>query len=122
MDCLVTGASGFLGRYLVRELLARAELTDARIYVLIRDAAAAKLDALRQWWGPESARVTAVSGDLSARALGVSAQDRARLRGVAHFFHLAAIYDLEASEDALRQANVEGTAHALELAREVRAG
>jgi short-subunit dehydrogenase/thioester reductase-like protein len=122
MDCFVTGATGFLGRYLIRELLARAELADARIYALTRDATPARLDALREWWGAESARVVAVSGELRSRALAVSAEDRARLRGVAHFFHLAAVYDLEAAEEAVQQANVAGTVHALELARDVRAG
>jgi short-subunit dehydrogenase/thioester reductase-like protein len=122
MDCFVTGATGFIGRYLVRELLARAEYEHGRIFVLVRAGADARLDALREWWGPRAGQVIAIEGDLRTSALGVTEADRAMLRAVRHFFHLAAIYDLEAAPQSLEEANVAGTRHALELARAVQAG
>jgi short-subunit dehydrogenase len=118
MSCFITGATGFLGRYLVRELLARG--ADGSIFVLVRGPSRAKLEQLKQWWGEGAASVIAIDGDLSAPALGVSAADRAWLRGrVTHFFHLAALYDIEAGAEALQLANVAGTRHALELAQEL---
>jgi len=49
-----------------------------------------------------------------------SETDRDWLRGrVTHFFHLAALYDLDASAEAMQRANVEGTRHALELAQAI---
>ncbi|HKQ12662.1 MAG TPA: SDR family oxidoreductase [Steroidobacteraceae bacterium] len=118
MSCFITGATGFLGRYLVRELLARG--ADGSIFLLLRGASQTKLEQLRQWWGAGSESVIAIDGDLSAPGLGVSAADRSWLRGrVTHFFHLAALYDIEAGDEALQQANVAGTRHALELAQEL---
>jgi NAD(P)-dependent dehydrogenase (short-subunit alcohol dehydrogenase family) len=118
MSCFITGATGLLGRYLVRELLARG--ADGSIFVLLRGSSQAKLEQLKPWWGRGAENVIPIDGDLGAPMLGVSAADRARLRGsVSKFFHLAALYDIEAGVEALQQANVEGTRHALELAREL---
>lgn len=115
MSCFVTGATGFIGRYLVRELLSRV---DGPVYVLVRKSATHKLDELRQWWGAGAGRVIAIDGDLREAELGVAGSDRARIgQPIDHFFHLGALYDIEASEQALVQANVAGTRHALQFAQ-----
>lgn len=115
MCCFVTGATGFIGRYLVRELLSRVT---GPVYVLARRSAAPKLDELRQWWGPAAERVIAIEGDLREPELGVSPSDRARIgQPIDHFFHLGALYDIDADSEALLRANVDGTRHALEFAQ-----
>jgi len=69
------------------------------------------------------AQVVAVVGDLGKKNLGLADTDLRRLKGkVTHFFHLAAIYDLNASAEEQRIANVEGTRHAVQLAEAIGAG
>jgi NAD(P)-dependent dehydrogenase (short-subunit alcohol dehydrogenase family) len=108
LNYFVTGATGFIGRHLVAELLER----EGTIYVLVRDGSRGKLDALLQRLGAPEGRVHAVSGDLSRPALGVGSFDEP----IYHLFHLAAVYDVEADETASERANVEGTKHVIEFA------
>jgi NAD(P)-dependent dehydrogenase (short-subunit alcohol dehydrogenase family) len=119
MRYFITGATGFIGSRLAKKLLEREGST---VYFLVRERRLGKVDALRRRWGVGSERAIPVLGDLTLPRLGVSDADVARLRGVEHVFHLAAVYDLRASAEAQQAANVEGTRHALELAHEVEAG
>jgi NAD(P)-dependent dehydrogenase (short-subunit alcohol dehydrogenase family) len=124
MHYFVTGASGFIGRRLVRALLARRS---AVVYFLMRPGRdgtdiATRAQPLLQWWDAGAGRAIPVAGDIRQPGLGLSAEDRARLRGsVAHFFHLAAVYDLQADAAAQVAANVEGTRNAVELAADLEA-
>jgi NAD(P)-dependent dehydrogenase (short-subunit alcohol dehydrogenase family)/thioester reductase-like protein len=58
-----------------------------------------------------------VVGDLADDALGVDPEWVAEHAGkIDHFFHLAAIYDMTADDEANEKLNVGGTRHALQLA------
>jgi NAD(P)-dependent dehydrogenase (short-subunit alcohol dehydrogenase family) len=119
MNYFVTGATGFIGRHLVEQLLKR----EGTVYVLVREGSRGRLEELRNRWGVGEERVIAVGGDLSQRRLGLAEEQIAELRGqVEHFFHLAAIYDLTADAESQRLANIVGTRHATELAEEIEAG
>lgn len=48
MEYFVTGATGFIGKRLVRRLLQRRGST---VHFLLRHESAGKLDALHAWWG-----------------------------------------------------------------------
>jgi NAD(P)-dependent dehydrogenase (short-subunit alcohol dehydrogenase family) len=120
MSYFVTGATGFIGRFLVNELLANR---DGEIYLLCREGSRARLDALiTQKWGGSS-RLVPVVGDLRADRLGVDPEWIAEQRGrIDHFFHLAAIYDMTASDELNETLNVGGTRSALSLAGALEAG
>jgi len=119
MAYFVTGATGFIGSYLVAKLVQRP----GAIYALVRKESLPKLERLREAWGVDDKRVVAVIGDLAKPNLGVAAAERRKLKGrIDHVFHLAAIYDIQASADAQYAANVDGTRHAVELAEAVQAG
>ena len=119
MIYFVTGASGFIGKRLVRKLLAREGAT---VYFLMRNLAPERLESLRTFWQAGPDRAIAVEGDLLKPALGISADIRQALRGkVDHVFHLAAIYDLAADPAAEMETNIKGTRNALLFAKEIEA-
>ena len=116
MDYFVTGATGFIGKQLLPLLLARG----GQVGVLVRPGSSARFAALRDRLDPSGSQLTAVGGDIAEPGLGISAEDRERLRGAA-VFHLAAVYDLLASAEESERANVTGTRHLAELANDIEA-
>jgi thioester reductase-like protein len=120
MTYLVTGATGFIGRFLVQELLDRPG--DAVVHVLVRPGSEGKLERIAQGWtGGE--RVRPVTGDLGRERLGIDPAWIAEHRGgIDHVFHLAAIYDMTASEEQNEVLNNGGTRHAVQVANALDAG
>ena len=120
MQYFITGASGFIGRRLVKKLLARE---GSVIYFLVRAVEQNSLDTLYEFWDftpAEKSRVIPVVGDLTEPGLGVAAVDCKKLgKKTTHFFHLAAIYDLTADAESQLKVNVQGTRNAVQFAESI---
>lgn len=121
---LLTGATGVLGRMLIKEGLAGG---DVRFISVVRaqggEGPGARLRAVLDDVGLADALgrdVYALPGELGRERFGVSDDVDALLRAeVDEFFHLAALTNLTGARDELFRVNVEGTVQALALAREL---
>ncbi len=125
-DILLTGATGFLGPFLLSSLLQQTSYT---IHALVRATDAAHgLDRIiaglhrARVWSPAlevvvRGRVRVVCGDLAAPQLGLSDAAFQRLADNVHaIVHNGALVNYVRTYDALRPANVAGTWELLRLA------
>ncbi|MDM3974535.1 thioester reductase domain-containing protein [Mycobacterium marseillense] len=125
-DILLTGATGFLGPFLVGSLLGR---TSYNVHALVRATDPAHgLDRIvaslrrAQLWTPAleaevRARVRVICGDLAEPALGIGEAAFQQLaEDVDAVVHNGALVNYVRTYDALRPANVEGTRELLRLA------
>jgi amino acid adenylation domain-containing protein/thioester reductase-like protein len=120
-EVLLTGATGFLGAYLLSELLAT---TSARVHCLVRasDEAAAmsriKEAAVRyELATPRDDRVVPVAGDLGEPRLGLpDTAFRKLARDIDVIYHAGAMVNFIYPYQELRAANVSGTRQVIRLA------
>lgn len=118
----LTGATGFVGRFVLYSLLRR---TDATVYCLLREgideARPSRLTSMMsQWdlWTPEfEERVVAVPGDLARPHLGLSDQRYADLtRTIGSIYHCGASMNHLETYGTARAPNVQGVKELLRLA------
>ena len=118
MKYFVTGGTGFIGKYLVERLLERG----GTVYCLVRRESKQKFMSMRDSLGVSDKKLIPIYGNLDKKKLGLRKADITLLTGkIAHFYHLAAIYDLRATPASQIAINVEGTRNAVELANTLKA-
>jgi thioester reductase-like protein len=119
---LLTGATGFVGAFLLAELL---QQTRAQIVCLVRAPSAAQaMDRIKKnlefyliWDAAARARIVPLLGDLTQPALGLSGPEFDELaERVDAIYHCAALVKWTYPYQALKAANVQGTHEVLRLA------
>ncbi|MFD8913598.1 thioester reductase domain-containing protein [Streptomyces sp. NPDC059575] len=121
-EVLLTGATGFLGAYLLRDLM---RTTSARVHCLVRGRdeadARARLHANLDWYGirdtVDEDRLSVVVGDLAEPSLGLTPDHFDTLaRTVDAVYHAGAAVNWVRPYAVVRAANVGGTEEILRLA------
>ena len=126
-EVLLTGATGFVGRFLLRELLAQNDCVNVHCLVRaespghgferIRDA----LEHAEIWEDEFAPRLRVVPGDISEERFGLGDTRFEDLcRNIDAVYHLSANVDVVASYADLREANVLGLRPVLELCLRMR--
>ena len=122
----LTGATGFLGAFLLSELL---QQTDADVHCLVRATSAeeskkrlqAALEAYALWDEDHSSRIIPVVGDLSQTSLGLAPEQFQELAARTDvIYHSGALVNFTYPYSALKSANVLGTQEVLRLATQSR--
>jgi thioester reductase-like protein/amino acid adenylation domain-containing protein len=122
----LTGATGFLGSFLLHELL---EQTDAEVHCLVRasDETAAmdrihrKLESYEIWREKHRSRIVPVVGDLGKPQMGLSHERFDTLAAdMDSIYHCGATVNFVYPYIALKAANVLGTQEAIRLASQTR--
>ncbi|MQA36886.1 non-ribosomal peptide synthetase [Rugamonas aquatica] len=123
---LITGATGFLGAYLLRDLL---DTTDAEMVCLVRAATPsecvqrirANLQSYGLWHDGDERRILPLQGDLAAPDLGLDAATFSAMAArVDVIFHNGGQVNFLAPYESLAAANAGGTLAVLRLASSVR--
>ena len=117
---LLTGATGFLGRWLARELL---DTSEAKLVCLVRRTTESGRERLHRSllragvaFHAIDQRVVAVEGDLAQPRLGLTSAGLDHVKRVDAICHAGAAVNWVDSYASLRQGNVLGTIELLELA------
>jgi NAD(P)-dependent dehydrogenase (short-subunit alcohol dehydrogenase family) len=119
MRYFITGGTGFIGKNVIDELLKHK----GTIHVLVRSGSRKKLNQLiRERWSQHAGRIKPITGDLGKSFLGIPPKKREEFIGkINHVFHIAALYDLNASAADQESANIDGTRNAVKFASAVNA-
>lgn len=126
---LLTGATGLLGRYLLRDLLLAGRSVAVLVRSLPGEAPSARVDRILAHWertaGQPLARPTVLEGDITAAGLGLSG-DATRwvaehCSGVVHSAASLTFHGTDRNQDPWLS-NVTGTAHVLQLCRDAGLG
>lgn len=118
---LVTGATGYLGAHLVKELLDQ----NRTVYCLMRDGSEKRLRKCLTWYfgysglATDGNKIKAINGDITKEKLGMSEEAYVQLAAqIGEIYHSAAdVRHYANDEEKYLATNIQGTANMLQLAK-----
>lgn len=126
MYTLITGATGLVGRYLLRDMLLNGHQLAVVVRGSRRTTPATRIEQILQYWEKEHQcslpRPVVLSGDISQPGFGLSAEDREWVQShCTSIIHSAAILEFFGKDRAGEpwRTNYDGTRHMLQLCREL---
>lgn len=126
MYTLITGATGLVGRYLLRDMLLNGHQLAVVVRGSRRNDARDRIEQVLQYWEKEHQRAfprpVVLSGDISKPGFGLGDDDREWLRKHCNsIIHSAAILEFFGKDRAGEpwRTNLDGTRHMLQLCREL---
>jgi thioester reductase-like protein len=102
----VSGASGFVGKFLILALLRKGDT----VFAMLRQPQT-QLPLLQQWlqqYGVNTERLSAVRGDFREAGSGISAADWQTMAAVTVIYHTGALFAWGLKEEEARLVNVQG--------------
>ena len=126
MYTLLTGATGLVGRYLVRDLLLNGHELAVVVRPSRRQSPRERIEGILQHWEAELGRPlprpVVLSGDISEPGFGLSEEDREWVKAhVTSIIHSAAILEFYGKDRAGEpwRSNLNGTQNMIQLCREL---
>ncbi|MFO0974995.1 MAG: SDR family oxidoreductase [Planctomycetaceae bacterium] len=126
MYTLLTGATGLVGRYLVRDLLLNGHELAVVVRPSRRQSPRERIEGILQHWESELGRPlprpVVLSGDISEPGFGLSDEDRAWVKAhVTSIIHSAAILEFYGKDRAGEpwRSNLNGTQNMIQLCRDL---
>jgi nucleoside-diphosphate-sugar epimerase len=113
MNIFLTGATGFVGKQLSKQLLAE----NHHLYILCRNPQKAE-DFIKEMPSSFSSRVTCIIGDLNKEALGIPEDKLKELNGrIDAVYHMAAYLSFDPDQKGETfSVNLDGTRHTMQFA------
>lgn len=117
-NVLITGATGFIGKRILKSLLVNSDT----VFILIRKRSVNKLKLfLKSIEEEKRARVNIINGDIRNENIVTNKRVLERLRNeITDIYHLAAVYDLGVDKETAKTININGTKNILTLARSIK--
>jgi nucleoside-diphosphate-sugar epimerase len=116
MKILLTGATGFVGKRLIKELIHEGH----ELYLLVRSEYKYN-SLLKNFTKSDAQKINAIYGDITLLNLGIDEEKRNELKNkLDAVYHMAALlsFDPERREETFK-VNVEGTRHVLDFSKAI---
>ena len=117
-DTFITGATGFIGNYLLKKLIEETNLKSFKLLVRNKEKAAEDLSEIIRMAESLKKKIEFIEGDITIIKLGLTSDELCSLKEIGEVYHLASNISLsneEKDKESIFKSNIDGTKNILEL-------